>query len=171
MNVLHPWHLASLPTDVVHPRYDRAALRGGIVHLGAGAFQRAHLAVIAEATIHRTGDLRWGIVGVSLRRAETCDALRPQAQLYTVSIRDADDSGRLRETLQVIGNLIDILVASENPLTVIERIAHPDTRIVSLTVTEKGYCHDPASGTLRFDHPDVAHDFIHAQAPRGVHLH
>jgi fructuronate reductase len=160
--------LAALPEAVAKPRYDRAALRYGIVHLGVGAFQRAHLAVATEAALHAWRDLSWGIAGVSLRSPDTRDALAPQQGLYTVALRDADDSGAPRQVLQVVGCLRDLLVAPEAPGAVLERIAHPHTRIVSLTMTEKGYCHDPARGTLDPAHPDIAHDLLHAGAPRSA---
>ena len=139
MDRLHPDRLSSLPASVARPRYDRAALRAGIVHLGVGAFQRAHLAIVNEAALHASGDLSWGIVGVSLRSPDTRDALAPQGGLYTVAIRDAMPDGQPRETLQVVGNLLDTLVAPENPTAVLERLSHGDTRIVSLTITEKAY--------------------------------
>lgn len=167
-NRLHPDALDALPADVATPRYDRTALRGGIVHLGVGAFQRAHLAVVNEAALQAGGDLAWGIVGVSLRSPDTRDALAPQAGLYTVATRDADAFGAPRESLQVIGNLFALLVAPEDPAAVLARIAHPDCRIVSLTVTEKGYCHDPATLALRWDDADIAHDLLHAEAPRSA---
>jgi len=150
------------------PAYDRSALRTGIVHLGIGAFARAHLAAVNEAALHATGDLSWGIVGVSLRQADTRDALAPQDGLYTLALRDADEKGAARSQLSVIGNLLDVLVAPEDPAAVLALIAAPDTRIVSLTVTEKGYCHDPGTGALRADHPDIVHDLAHADAPRSA---
>jgi fructuronate reductase len=160
--------LAALPADVDRPRIDRAALRPGIVHLGIGAFVRAHLAVATEAAIHATGDRRWGIVGVSLRQPDTRDALRPQDGLYAVAVRDADDAGRPRQRLQVVGCVMRLLVAPEDPAAVLDALAAADTRIVSLTVTEKGYPLDPATRTLRPDHPDVVHDLARPHAPRGV---
>lgn len=165
---LHPSTLAALPATVARPTYDRAALQAGIVHLGVGAFQRAHLAAVNEAALHASGDLRWGIAGVSLRSADTRDALAPQAGLYTLALRDVDKAGTPRTSLQVIGCLLGVQVAPEDPAAVLARIAHPDTRIVSLTVTEKGYCHDPATGALRLDHPDVQHDLARPDAPRGT---
>jgi fructuronate reductase len=168
MTRLHTTHLPALAADITRPRYARAALRAGIVHLGIGAFMRAHLAVATEAALETTGDLRWGIVGVSLRQPDTRDALAPQDGLYTLAIRDADASGTPRQRLQVIGCVRELLVAPEDPNTVLERIAQPDARIVSLTVTEKGYCHDPASGALRLEHPDIAHDLAHPHTPRSA---
>ncbi|QEI09043.1 mannitol dehydrogenase family protein [Pigmentiphaga aceris] len=150
------------------PAYDRRALRTGIVHLGIGAFARAHLAAVNEAALHASGDLHWGMVGVSLRQADTRDALAPQDGLYTLALRDADDTGAPRSQLAVIGNLLNVLVAPEDPAAVLALIAAPDTRIVSLTVTEKGYCHDPGTGSLRADHADIVHDLANPDAPRSA---
>ena len=125
MNRLHPAALSRLPADVARPGYDRQALRCGIVHLGVGAFQRAHLAAATEAAVQTSGDLRWGIAGVSLRHADTRDALAPQGGLFTLALRDAADDGTARETLQIIGTLTEVLVAPENPRAVLERIATP----------------------------------------------
>lgn len=156
--------LAALPADasLVRPAYDRAALQPGIVHLGVGAFHRAHQAVYTDAVI-AAGDNRWGIVGVSLRSADTRDALAPQDHLYTMAIRDAHG-----ERLQVIGALVDLLVAPENPAAVLAAMVDPRCHIVSLTVTEKGYCHDPASGNLNFTHPDIVHDCADPLHPRSA---
>ena len=166
MQRLHPSGLDALPADVQRPRYDRGALRAGIVHLGVGAFQRAHLAVVNEAAIHASADLRWGIVGVSLRQADTRDALTPQAGLYTVAIRDAAADGQPREALQVVGTLLEVLVAPEDPAAVLARLADADIRIVSLTITEKGYHRGPASGALNNADPDIVHDLASPGAPR-----
>lgn len=155
---LHPTNLAGLPPEVARPRYNRAELRPGIVHLGLGSFARAFLGAYNETAIHAGGEPHFGIVGVSLRSAAVRDALAPQAGLYTLAQRDADDEGRPRQRLRVIGNLVGQIVGPEDPRGVLEAIAAPATRIVSLTVTEKGYAFDPASGRLREEQPDVAHD-------------
>ncbi|MBL8323958.1 MAG: mannitol dehydrogenase family protein [Rubrivivax sp.] len=157
---LHPSSLAALPAEVARPLYRRAELRPGIVHLGIGSFARAFLCVANEAAIHAGGDPRFGVVGVSLRSPAVRDALAPQEGLFTVARRDADEQGRPRQRLQVIGNLMQVLVAPEDPAAVVEAIASRDTRIVSLTITEKGYTLDPASGRLLEEHPDVAHDLM-----------
>jgi fructuronate reductase len=136
-------HLGAVPAP-----YDRSALRPGIVHLGVGAFQRAHLVPATEAAIVATGDLRWGIVGVSLRSPDTRDALAPQNSLYTLALRDADVAGAPREQLQVLHCLLRVLVAPEDPQAVHEAIAQAETRIVSLTVTEKGYLATTPGSTL-----------------------
>ncbi|MEY4748666.1 MAG: hypothetical protein RIQ60_880 [Pseudomonadota bacterium] len=174
MRRLHPDLLGSLPAQVQRPAYDRAALRPGIVHLGIGAFMRAHLAVATEAAITASGDTNWGICGISLRSAATRDALVPQAGLYTVAVRDADAQGRPRQRLQVIGCVCELLVAPEDPGAVLDAIARPATRLLSLTVTEKAYLREPVSGVLLVDHPDIVHDLTHPATPRsalGVIVH
>lgn len=155
MERLHP--------GVAPAPYDRAALRPGIVHLGVGAFQRAHLGPATEAAIVATGDLRWGIVGVSLRSADTRDALEPQRGLYTLALRDADAAGAPRERLQVLHNLLRVLVAPEDPQAVLEAIADPEAHIVSLTVTEKGYLETTPGSTL-----DVLARGLALRRARGV---
>ena len=168
MNRLTPGTLAALDSAIARPRYDREQLRCGIVHLGIGAFARAHLAAVTETALHASGDLGWGIVGVSLRQGDTRDALAPQGGLYTLALRDAAPDGTPREALQVIGALMQVLVAPDDPRAVLQRIAHTDTRIVSLTVTENGYHHDAATGALRLQDPDIAHDLQYPDAPRST---
>lgn len=154
--------LGDLPAAVERPRYDRAKVRCGIVHLGLGAFHRAHQAVYTEQAL-AAGDLAWGIIGASLRSPETRDALAPQDGLYTVCVRGPD-----APRYQVIGAIQQSLVAPENPQALIAAMAHEDVKIVSLTVTEKGYCHDPATGELNESHPDIVHDLAHPEAPRSA---
>lgn len=147
---------------MARPAYDRAAVTTGIVHLGIGAFHRAHQAVYTDAVL-AVGDNRWGILGASLRSPDTRNALAPQDGLYTLAVRDADG-----ERLGVVGSVTRLLVAPEDPETLIAAMAAPATRIVSLTVTEKGYCHQPATGELDEDHPDVRHDLAQPGAPRSA---
>ncbi len=142
---------ASLP-------YDRATVTPGIVHLGIGAFHRAHMAVYIDDLLGR--DPSWGIIGASLRRGDTRAALAPQDFLYTLAIRDSAGT-----RTRVIGSILDVLDAQTQRETLIETLADPRIRIVSLTVTEKGYCHDPATDTLDPAHPDIVHDLTHPDAP------
>ncbi|MFT3975239.1 MAG: mannitol dehydrogenase family protein [Amaricoccus sp.] len=134
----------------------------GIVHLGLGAFFRAHGAIyVADAMRVSGGD--WGIVGVSLVRPDQRDRLAPQGFAYT-----ALELGPEGETPRVVDVIDDMLVAREDPALVVARMADPAVRIVSLTVTEKGYCHDPATGRLNFGHPDIVHDLASPAAPRSA---
>ncbi|MFA7416074.1 MAG: mannitol dehydrogenase family protein [Rhizobium sp.] len=133
--------------------------RPGIVHLGLGAFFRAHGAIyIAEAMNKSGGD--WGIIGVSLVRPDQRDLLAPQDFAYT-----AVELGPNGETPRVISVIDDVLVARENPQAVLHAMSDPAIRIVSLTVTEKGYCHEPSTGRLNRAHPDIVHDLEHPEAP------
>ena len=162
MGTLSRSSLPVLPANVRRPVIDRSRLETGIVHLGVGAFHRAHQAVYTDDVI-QSGDLRWGTVGASLRAADTRDALKPQDWLYTVA--EADQSG---ERLRVIGSLQDVLVAPENPDLLIAAMCQPSVRIISMTVTEKGYCHDPATGELNEAHPDIQHDIANPAKPRSA---
>ncbi|MGB3246010.1 MAG: mannitol dehydrogenase family protein [Sulfitobacter sp.] len=131
---------------------DKVASQSGIVHLGLGAFFRAFGCVyVADAMAASGGD--WGIIGVSLRNPDTRNALRARGWAYH-SVALAPDHEEIRE----ITVLNDVLVAPENPRAVLDAMADPAIRIVSLTVTEKGYCHNPSTGLLNFDHPDIQHD-------------
>ncbi len=151
--------LAALPADIAHPAYDRSTVTAGIVHLGIGAFHRAHQAVYVDDVL--ADDPSWGIVAASLRSADTRDALSPQGGLYTLSVRSGAG-----EALRVIGSVMDVLVASEAREPLLEAMANPRVRIVSLTITEKGYCHDPATGALNESHPDIRDDLQTPDAPK-----
>lgn len=152
--------LPGVPASVARPTYARDAITPGIVHLGLGAFHRAHQAVMTEAAL-AAGETGWGIVAASLRSPDTRDALAPQDGLYTVSVRDGDS-----ERLQVIGALTSMHVAPEDPEALLKAMCDPRVRIVSLTVTEKGYCRDPATGLLDEGHPDIRHDLAEPAGPR-----
>jgi fructuronate reductase len=151
-----------LPAVVQRPAYERAALRSGIVHLGLGAFQRAHQALYTEAAL-AGGDLRWGIVGVSLRSARVADTLAAQDQLYSVTERHADTA-----TTRVVGALREALYAPVALERVLSALADPGVAIVTSTVTEKGYSQHPASGELDLDDPDIRHDLANPDAPRST---
>jgi fructuronate reductase len=139
----------------------RPAPKVGIVHLGLGAFFRAHGAAwIEEAMAAAGGD--WGIVGVSLRSPDVRDALAPQGCVYT-----ALELGPEGETARVVEAVAEVLVAPKDPEAVLARMADPGVRIVTLTVTEKGYCHSPATGRLDLGHPDIVHDLA-AALPRSA---
>ncbi|WP_235587989.1 mannitol dehydrogenase family protein [Sphingopyxis sp. H115] len=135
---------APIPASVQAPGYDRAAQAAGIVHIGIGAFHRAHLAVYTDDAM-AAGDRDWGIIGVSLRSPNVAAQLNPQDGLYTVSARSAAGTG-----LRLIGAVQRVLVAADDPQAVIDAIAAPTTHIVSFTVTEKGYLRGP-DGALDLD--------------------
>jgi fructuronate reductase len=155
-------NLGRLPSGVSRPAYDRSRVTPGIVHLGIGAFHRAHQAVVIDDLL-AGGAPAWGIVGASLRSPATRDALAPQDCLYTVAVRSGAGTDH-----RIIGSVLACEVASENPASLIARMADPATRIVSLTVTEKGYCHTPQTGDLDERHPDIVHDLQDPDTPRSA---
>lgn len=156
--------MTALASSIAKPRASGAGagLETGIVHIGLGAFHRAHQAVYTDDSLNRSPG-PWGICGVSLRSSDTRDALAPQDCLYTVAVRDA--SG---DRLRVVGSITETLVAPEDPAAVLDRLTRPATRIVTITVTEKGYCHEPATGALNSDHPGIRHDLANPGQPQTL---
>ncbi|HHZ07303.1 MAG TPA: mannitol dehydrogenase family protein [Rhizobiales bacterium] len=146
---------------VVAPRYDRAR-PSGIVHIGVGAFHKAHQAVYTDDALARSGG-DWMITGVSLRSSDVADALNPQDGLYTLLVR-----GPAGVSARVVGAIARVLVAPQNPAAVLEALAAPSTRIVSLTITEKGYGIDPSTGGLDRAHPAIAADLSDPMHPQGA---
>ena len=138
--------------------YDRAQLPVGIVHLGVGAFFRAHGAACTDAVL-ASGDRRWGITGVSLRHPDVRDALAPQGGLYTLLERD-NDSLRAK----VMGALTNVLVAPQEADAVRRALCAPEVTIVTLTITEKAYGIG-ADGNLDLHAPAIASDLQSPQAP------
>lgn len=131
---LHPETLAAhAARGVTVPAYDRAALRGGVVHIGVGSFHRSHQAVYFD-DLAATGDLDWGITGVGLHRRVVVDALDAQDGLYTVVTRGAQGT-----EARVVGALQRCLFAPDDPEAVVAALADPRTRLVTLTITPDGY--------------------------------
>lgn len=142
--------------DVVRP------VSRGIVHLGLGAFHRAHQAAFTHEAAELTGDTSWGITGVTQRSNTVADQLVPQDGLFTLLEKGVDI-----ERSTVIGSIVEVLNASEDSAAVVAAIGDPRVRIVTLTVTEKGYRFDPATGRLRLDDERVAADLAGGD-PRTV---
>lgn len=151
-----------LPPAVTPPGLDRAALRPGIVHLGFGAFHRAHQAVATQAALRQDFG-PWGIVAVNLRSGQPIRDLAAQDGLYSVTTRGADG-----DSTEVIGATVGWLCAAEDAGAVLDRMADPATRIVTLTVTEKAYGLDTATGGLDIAHPSIAADLADPARPHGA---
>ncbi len=145
--------------QLLRPAYRRSQTRIGTVHFGPGAFHRAHQAFYFDRLLE--SDPTRAICAVSLKTASLRDALAPQDGLYTLV--ELDES----PTLRAIGAIREILVGAESAAAVGRRLSDPDTSIVTMTVTEKGYCLDGA-GRLDFAHPDIAHDLAHPEAPHSL---
>jgi fructuronate reductase len=151
--------LHSVRTGTILPTYQRANTRFGIVHIGPGAFHRAHQAYYVDTLLH--SDKRWAISALSLKSTGLRDALEPQQGLYTLVELGAAPRAR------VIGAIRELLVGATDAERAFARLTARDTRIVSMTVTEKGYCLD-AQNLLDRANPDIVHDLGNPGAPRST---
>ncbi len=152
----------TLADTIRTPGYARESATAGIVHLGIGAFHRAHQAVYFDDLLNSGVD-GYAVIGASLRSASVAEQLNPQDGLYGVLTLDDE-----RAEYRVIGAVREVLVADTNPAALLARLRAPETRIISLTVTEKGYCHRPSDGSLDAEHPDIRHDLAHPQTPHSA---
>ncbi|XHA15167.1 mannitol dehydrogenase family protein [Citrobacter farmeri] len=153
---------AILPDGVQTPHYDRQQLKTRMVHFGFGAFHRAHQALLTDRVLNAQGG-DWGICEISLFSGDTLmSQLRAQDNLYTVLEKGAHGNQAI-----IVGAVNECLNAKLDSLaTIIEKFCEPQVAIVSLTITEKGYCIDPATGTLDLTNPRIIHDL---QAPDEPH--
>ena len=147
------------------PSYDRSGLRTGVVHVGVGGFHRAHEAVYLDALL-AAGAGDWAVCGVGTQPFDRRmrDVLREQDGLYTLVLKHPDGGLEPR----VIGALTEYLYTPDDPDAVVERMASPDTRIVSLTITEGGYAVDPATGRFTPVEPGVLLDLQPGAVPSTV---
>ena len=156
--------LAQLPSSIGRPAYDRKKVSASIVHLGLGAFHRAHQALMTEAVLN-SGDLAWGIVGAGMQSSGMRDALAPQDCLYAVAEFGADF-----ERISVVGAIVDTVGGAEDAekVRLLAKMSDVSTRIVSITVTEKGYYLDLATGKLQLQSPAIAADLANPALPKTI---
>jgi fructuronate reductase len=159
VNPLSRSALPAIRSGIALPGHDRSALARGIVHLGLGAFHRAHQALYTERLL-AAGDRRWGILGVSLRDPGVVNTLVAQDYLYSVT----EKHGNVART-QVVGALCGALFAPKALDQVLAAIANPQTSVVSCTVTEKGYSLNPATSDLDLSDPRIQHDLANPDTP------
>jgi fructuronate reductase len=153
---------SELPASVRQPQFDRSKLGPGIVHIGLGAFHRAHQAVFTQRALEAQFG-PWGIVAVNLRSSEPVEALAAQSGLYSITTRsEAGDQA------EIVGATVDWICAANGRDRVLAALSDPAIRVVTLTVSEKAYGLDPATGGLDQKHPAVASDLRTPQAPAGV---
>lgn len=155
-------NLNKLPAHVQRPTYDRGQVARAIVHLGVGAFHRAHQAMYTDAVL-ASGDLAWGIVGAGIVSSNMKEALQPQDGLYTLAVM-----GPSGNKVQIIGSILAVLGGKDDDGQLLKIMRQPSTRIVSLTVTEKGYYLDPATGQLQLEAPAIQSDLANPQGPKTV---
>lgn len=154
----------SLPPHVQLPQYDRQQLRSRIVHFGFGAFHRAHQALLTNRVLNANGG-DWGICEISLFSGDVLmSQLREQDHLFTVLEKGADGNQPI-----VIGAVHECLNAKLDSLAaIIEKFCEPQVAIVSLTITEKGYCIDPATGKLDTQNARILHDLENPTEPHSA---
>jgi len=159
-------NLAQIATRIPAPGYDREKLTTGIVHIGVGGFHRSHQAYYLHRLLETSDSLNWGICGVGLREGDRkmYDVLRQQDFLYTLIVQHPN--GEVNS--EVIGALHEFLLAVDTPALVIDKMAHPDTKIVSLTITEGGYNFHASTGAFDLENPDIQHELQHPDQPRTV---
>ena len=156
-------NLAGLPETVDRPRYDRRALRPGIVHIGLGNFHRAHQAWYLHRLMQAGAAADWAILGAGVRPYDAGMRSKLLAQNCLTTLIELDPGGTSAE---VTGAMTDYLPVEEGHGALIGALSDPAIRIVSLTVTEGGYYLDPASGGFDADHPDIAYDAANPDRPR-----
>ncbi|WOJ32355.1 mannitol dehydrogenase family protein [Citrobacter koseri] len=155
---------APLPEGVLTPRYARQQLQTRIVHFGFGAFHRAHQALLTDRVLNAQGG-DWGICEISLFSGDRLmSQLREQNHLYTVLEKGANGNQAI-----IVGAVKECLNAKLDSLAaIIEKFCEPQVAIVSLTITEKGYCIDPATGSLDVSNPRIIHDMQHPTEPHSA---
>jgi len=156
--------LSSLPPKVGRPKYDRAGLTAGILHFGVGNFHRAHQAVYLDDLFNLGLGHDWALVGAGVFEGEKAGRARLEAQDWLTTVVEQDE-GHMQA--RITGAMIDFLTPGD-AAAIIERLADPDIRIVSLTITEGGYFIDPASGHFNPTHPDIVADAKDMAAPKTV---
>ncbi len=156
--------LAQPPPGLAMPRYQRRAMleRGGVVHLGVGAFHRAHQALYFDDLLN-AGCSGFAVTGVSLQKYDVPQQLNPQGGLYSL-LSLSNDAPMVR----LVGCMDRVLHAPSQAPEVLACMADSRTWMYTLTITEKGYCHHPSSGELNVEHPDIAHDLEYPQQPKSA---
>jgi mannitol 2-dehydrogenase len=164
--ILNQENILALATRLDCPTYDRKNIRKGIIHIGVGGFHRSHKAYYMHQLLRDVQYSDYGICGIGLREGDKhiANVFKNQDCLYTLITQHPDG----RETCEVIGSIVDYIYAPESKEIAINRMAHPETKIVSLTITEGGYNFNPTTGEFDFSNSDVQHDLAHPHDPNTV---
>ena len=157
--------LSQLASKVSVPNYDRGSLRPGIVHIGLGNFHRAHQAWYLHRLMQQGNCRDWAIIGAGVRPADSVQREKLLEQDFLTTLIELHPRGKSAE---IVGSMIDYLSVEARNRPLIECMARPEIRIVSLTITEGGYYTDPASGEFDVRHPDIVHDAENPDRPRTV---
>lgn len=160
-------NLLELGTRISVPTFNRNSLKAGMVHIGVGGFHRAHQAFYTHQLLEKINAPDWGICGIGLREGDKKirNIFKRQDNLYTLLVKHPD--GTIEP--QIIGAIVDFELGVDDPLAVIQRLAHHDTKIVSLTITEGGYNFNPSTGEFDFDNPEIQHELDNPDNPKTVY--
>jgi len=162
--------LGELDERVARPTYDRSKVTAGIVHFGVGGFHRAHEARYLDELMNDGKGMDWGLCGVGAlpQDRRVIETLRAQDGLYTLVAKHPDG----RREPRVIGSIVELMLAPDDPHAVVERLVDDRTRIVSLTITEGGYLVNQVTGEFDHEDPsiraDLAADLAGGDAPTTV---
>lgn len=162
---LNQANLQEVGSQMPVPIYERSADKTDIVHIGVGGFHRAHLAYYLHL-LKKDGEAS-SLCGIGLRETDTKlhAIFKTQDHLYTLMVKHPN--GTIEP--EVIGSIVDFKMGTMDPEPVIVQMAHKNTRIVSLTITEGGYNFNPATGEFNFDNADIQHELRHPQDPITVY--
>jgi len=163
---LNQQNLYRLAPEVALPAYTLSDIRQGIAHIGVGGFHRAHQAYYTDALMNTGEGLDWAICGIGLRREDRRARDDLQEQDYLFTLFELGDSGETE--VRVVGAIRDMLLAEDSAQALIDKLASPEIRIVSLTITEGGYCIDDSNGEFMAHLPQIQHDLANPATPLTV---
>jgi mannitol 2-dehydrogenase len=163
---LNSENLSYISERITVPQYDRTTIKTGIVHVGIGGFHRSHEAFYTDQLLEDPNNKDWGICGVALLDFDSriYNTLNEQDGLYTLVVKELDGT----HTNRIIGSIVEYLYAPENPIAVIEKMASPEVKIISLTITEGGYNYNEATKAFDFNNPLIQHDLEFPKAPKTI---
>jgi len=158
--------LIDLPDNIKTPTYNRSKLEAGIVHIGVGNFHRAHLSWYIHQLLERGLDQNWGIIGASVRPQDTEMREKLLAQDFLSTLIELDPEGN--NHAEIVGSMIDYVPINSDNNALIQIMADPKIKIISMTITEGGYYQDSVSKQLDASHPDIRHDIQNPDKPKTV---
>ncbi|WP_350292864.1 mannitol dehydrogenase family protein [uncultured Croceitalea sp.] len=167
MQHLNQENLALIDPQISKPSFNRSKLKTGIVHIGVGGFHRAHQAYYLQELATKTNVSDWGICGIGLREEDRniSTILKKQNHLYSLLAKHPNGTVEPH----IIGAIVDYKFAIEDAQSVIDKMAHEDTKIVSLTITEGGYNFNPATGEFDFENSIIQEELKHPENPKSVY--
>ena len=158
-------YIKNLPNGVIGFSYDRSTLKGGILHIGVGNFHRAHQAWYLHKLFEKGIDTEWAIIGSGVLPFDEIQRSKLINQDYLTTLVELDPSGISAE---VVGSMIDYIPVEKNNRSLVTKMADPNIRIVSLTITEGGYYLDPILMRLDINNPEIKNDIKYPESPQTV---